>query len=304
MSHRTHALLFFLLAAVLGACSATPSNRAEGQETTTGPRTLRVLTYNLHHGEGTDGVLDLERIARVIEGADVDLVALQEVDRGCERTGGVDQLAWLAERLEMDLSFAKFMDFQGGEYGLGILSRLEPLGAWAIELPPGEREPRAAAAIRVPSPLGGELVFVSAHFDWLSDDTARFAQANALIAALEGEPSVVLAGDLNDVPGSRTIGALDAAFLRHGTEGGARREPQLPWSFPSDRPDRQIDFVMYRHPGQAHPGQTQEVAAGSSITGTTEVLEVPVVSDHCPVLAVLRLRDPAPIPASDATGTR
>ena len=37
---------------------------------------LRVLTYNLHHGEGTDGVLDLERIARVIEDADVDLVAL------------------------------------------------------------------------------------------------------------------------------------------------------------------------------------------------------------------------------------
>lgn len=52
---------------------------------------LRVLTYNIHHGEGTDGVLDLERIAGVIKGASPDLVALQEVDVGAERTGGVDQ---------------------------------------------------------------------------------------------------------------------------------------------------------------------------------------------------------------------
>ncbi|MEX2025646.1 MAG: endonuclease/exonuclease/phosphatase family protein, partial [Pirellulaceae bacterium] len=57
---------------------------------------LRVLTYNIHHGEGIDGKLDLPRIARVIESVDPDLVALQEVDRRVERTGSVDQPAELA----------------------------------------------------------------------------------------------------------------------------------------------------------------------------------------------------------------
>ena len=60
-------------------------------------RTLRVLTYNIHHAAGTDGKVDIERIARVIQSAKPDLVALQEVDQATKRSGGVDQLARLAE---------------------------------------------------------------------------------------------------------------------------------------------------------------------------------------------------------------
>jgi len=285
MSHRTHALLFFLLAAVLGACSATPSNRAEGQETSTGPRTLRVLTYNLHHGEGTDGVLDLERIARLIEGADVDLVALQEVDRGCERTGGVDQLGWLAGRLEMELSFAKFMDYEGGEYGLGVLSRLPIVEAWTIELPPGPREPRAAAAVRVGSGTSDGLVFVSLHFDWLEDDASRLAQAEALVAALAGEREVLIAGDVNDVPGSRTLELLQVSFTSVWAP-----EPEGA-TFPSDVPERAIDHVLYR--GGAMP---QELSA--------EVLDERVASDHRPVLAELRAFVPAQLPSGGSPDDR
>src|SRR5688572_255745 len=59
--------------------------------------TVRVLTYNVHHGEGTDGKVDLPRIAAVIKAADPDLVALQEVDNKCRRSGKVDQTAELAK---------------------------------------------------------------------------------------------------------------------------------------------------------------------------------------------------------------
>ena len=51
------------------------------------PHALRALTYNLHHGEGTDGRVDLERIAGIVRAAQPDLVAFQEVDRRATRTG-------------------------------------------------------------------------------------------------------------------------------------------------------------------------------------------------------------------------
>ncbi|NOX58758.1 MAG: hypothetical protein GXP29_07870 [Planctomycetes bacterium] len=58
---------------------------------------LRMLTYNIHHGEGMDGRIDLDRIAHVIHEADADLVTLQEVDCGVERTNRIDQPKRLAE---------------------------------------------------------------------------------------------------------------------------------------------------------------------------------------------------------------
>ena len=60
------------------------------------PLTLRVLTYNIHHGEGADGRVDLARLAGVVTSVHPDLVALQEVDEGTERASGVDELAELA----------------------------------------------------------------------------------------------------------------------------------------------------------------------------------------------------------------
>jgi endonuclease/exonuclease/phosphatase family metal-dependent hydrolase len=57
------------------------------------PQPLRVLAYDIRHGQGLDGRLDLDRIARLIMRAEPDLVALQEVDRGAARTNAVDQAA-------------------------------------------------------------------------------------------------------------------------------------------------------------------------------------------------------------------
>ena len=61
------------------------------------PRALRVLTYNIHHGEGVDGRLELTRLAGIISASAADVVALQEVDRKATRTQGIDQAAELAE---------------------------------------------------------------------------------------------------------------------------------------------------------------------------------------------------------------
>ena len=86
-------------------------------------KTLRIMTYNIHVGVGMDKKLDLKRIADVINKEKPDLVGLQEVDRGVKRTEGKDEIAELAALTRMDYAFAHNLDFQGGQYGVAILSR-------------------------------------------------------------------------------------------------------------------------------------------------------------------------------------
>ena len=51
------------------------------------PVVLRVMTYNIHHAEGLDGKVDLERIANVIRQSNADVIALQEVDKNTGQIG-------------------------------------------------------------------------------------------------------------------------------------------------------------------------------------------------------------------------
>src|SRR3989440_7000576 len=86
-------------------------------------RMLRVMTYNIQHGAGTDQKLNLPRIAEVINREHPDLVGLQEVDRFVERTGRVDEIAELARETRMEYAFAYNLHYQGGQYGVALLSR-------------------------------------------------------------------------------------------------------------------------------------------------------------------------------------
>src|SRR5690242_4466409 len=94
-----------------------------GAESPNETRRLRIMTYNIHHAEGLDGKVDTERIAKLINDEKADLVALQEVDRGAERTKKRDLLAELAAATGMKMGFGKNIPLQGGEYGTAILSK-------------------------------------------------------------------------------------------------------------------------------------------------------------------------------------
>ena len=229
---------------------------------------FRVLTYNIHHGEGTDKVIDLERIAAVIRSADADVASLQEVDKGVERTGGVDQPSVLAELTGMRVIFEKNITFQGGEYGNAVLTRLPVLHYENHKLPqsrPGEQR----GMLEVHVMHGGEpLVFFATHFDYHGDDTERLASADLLRGLVEGLATkrIVVAGDLNTTPGSRVMAKLDA-FLKdsYRPRGGPG------YTFPAGEPDRRIDYVL------SHPGFGFRVVS-------CEVIDEAVASDHRPVM--------------------
>jgi len=86
-------------------------------------RTVRVGTYNIKHGLGNDGRLDLRRAGALLKNLQLDVIGIQEVDQNVRRSGGIDQANALGKQLEMHSAFGSFMDYQGGRYGLAILSK-------------------------------------------------------------------------------------------------------------------------------------------------------------------------------------
>lgn len=260
------ALLALALAAtLLPSFAATPSPTPRSQDPD--HETLRILAYNIHHGEGMDEKLDLERIAAVITSVRPDLVTLQEVDRGVERTGRTDQAAELGRLTGMTPVFGAFMGYQGGEYGMAVLSRWPIVSSTNHRLPDGA-EPRSALAVRVRSPRSGrELELVGIHFYRTAEE--RLAQAEALAGQLAGgDVPVVLAGDFNSEPDSDVIRFLSRQW--HFIDKGADR-----LTFSSFAPDREIDFIALR-PVDAFTVVSQRL------------LDEPVASDHRPVFVELR----------------
>jgi endonuclease/exonuclease/phosphatase family metal-dependent hydrolase len=268
MNWRAPALLLLLFALSAGAQA---------------PQRLRVVTWNIHHGAGSDGKVDLARIAAVLKRLEPDLVALQEVDVGVRRSGKVDQPAELARSTGMKAVFAKNIEHQDGEYGNAILTRLLVVRHTNHPLPTTEgREQRGALEVVVAWPRKSknplQLRFVSTHFDHLRDDTDRLASAE-LLAKLAREwgdavPTLV-AGDFNARPKSATFERLLATWTR-GTQGESP-------TYPAKEPDRQIDDVLYR------PAQAFRVVEA-------RVIDEAVASDHRPVLVVL---EEAATPSSD-----
>lgn len=241
------------------------------------PIRVRVLSYNIHHGEGTDGKLDLERIARVITSVMPDIVALQEVDKKVARTGGVDQPAELARMTKLNVAFGGNIRFGGGDYGNAVLSRFAIVREKNHLLPSIDQgEQRGALAVELKLPGEAQpLLFYNTHLDARRPDKERVASASAINELVAKDPKrpALLAGDLNDVAESETLRVF-------GGEWAKTNDAALP-TIPSDRPRRQIDFVLYR-------------PAGAWRVIECRVLDEAVASDHRPILAVLELHPAMP----------
>jgi endonuclease/exonuclease/phosphatase family metal-dependent hydrolase len=251
------------------ACSLAVGKTSFGDEP---GRTIRVLTYNIHHGEGADGKLDLERIAKVIMSEKPDLVALQEVDQKTKRTGGVDQLERLAILTGMFSTFGPAMDYQGGSYGVGILSRWPLIGAKTHSLPaPTGVEPRAVLSAEVAiDDRGTKIRFLGTHVDHRSDPAQRTAQVARIRELFPPKPdglSELLAGDFNATPDSEVIKSLL-------TEWTDTASGQTFLTSPAGSPKRRIDYILLR------PSTGWRVVE-------TRALDESVASDHRPVLAIL-----------------
>ena len=252
------------LSTALMGCSSMDETHVSPHDTTA----IRVATYNIKHGRGMDGTIDLERTAETLKSMDADIIALQEVDDRARRSGDIDQASWLADRLGMHAAYGSFMDFQGGRYGLALLSRRPFLSHEAWRLADGN-EPRVALAADLSTDSGDPITVISVHFDWVEDDGYRLEQARDTIRRIETlqTPWIVL-GDFNDVPGSRTM----VAFENIGRNAAKPAEDSA--TFPSDHPEIEIDHIIMGPEGAWMPA-------------TSLVIPESRTSDHRPVVSEL-----------------
>ncbi len=220
-------------------------------------------------GESLDG------IAAVVRSTNADLVLLQEVDKGTKRSGNVDQPAALAARTGLHVAFGSARDYDGGTYGVAILSRWPILEDTLIHLPvdpPQERaggshEPRGALRIVVASPMG-RLAVINTHLDASGTDRWRTQEADAIASlvaqARRAEPMVIAGGDFNSTPESAVQVKLRGSGLRDSwTECGGGQG----FTFPDDNPVKRIDYLFL---------------AGASQCVSAEVIDARA-SDHRPV---------------------
>jgi len=219
---------------------------------------LRVLSYNVRNCRGLDDYnsLNVARTARAISNQAPDVVALQELDRKAKRSTGRDVLQELAAATGMTGTYGEAIPFQGGSYGVGILSKNKPLRSYHLPLP-GKEEARTLLVCEFDT-----FVFFCTHLSL----TAESRQASAEIINREQakfSKPVLLAGDFNAEP--------DSAVVQEFEKSWKRVSPLLP-TFPADKPDRTIDYIF---------------VSGNTAVQTSEsrVVNEPVASDHRPVFS-------------------
>lgn len=239
---------------------------------------LRIATYNVHGCRGGDGRLDPERIARVIEACRADAVALQELDAGQERSRGLDQTAFLAERLDMAFSFTPARKAGAGHFGNAWLSK-KPHEAVHFSTLPGlpRVEPRAAQWIRLEADWG-TVHLINTHLGLTRQEQALQTQAllgGEWLTSPEMGVHVVLCGDLNFT--ARTAAHLALQQVLRDAQLCLPGRPRP--TFPALWPLLRIDHVFV--------SGTLEVTGAEVPTGLARV-----ASDHRPLLVEVRPKRP------------
>lgn len=242
------------------------------------------MSYNIYHGTGSDGRLDLERTARVIRESGAEVVGLQEVDvHWGDRSNFRNQAKLLAEMLDVNYFFAPIYSLEPSEsgrprreYGLAVLSeypirysenhemaRLSPLLGPEPQSAPGFPEVRVNVR-------GVTVTCYATHLDYRADPSVRRMQIDDILEVIDADRGpTLLVGDLNAPPDAPELGPLrdefDDAWAAQGEGPG--------YTFPAEAPSKRIDYVL--------TSPTVE-------TDSVDVVDT-VASDHRPVVAELSL---------------
>ncbi len=236
---------------------------------------LKIMSYNIRHGEGMDTIINLSRSANIIKSIAPDLCGLQEVGHFCSRTDSIGQTNFLVQSTSMVGTFGKFMDYQKGEYGMATLVDKPIRSTKNLQLPDGKYEPRTSIVHEVQIADGCIIAFANVHFEWIDGKEGsdnRLKQAKALVKYLDSlNRAAIITGDFNCTPDSPTM----QYFARQGFVFVEKGEDKLSFQGGSKK---EIDHLIYRDFGKVQ-------FAMKSI----QLLDEPLVSDHRPLVVELEV---------------
>lgn len=255
--------LYNPISAVLFTTTQTP---ADPMKEDVKMNQLRVMTYNIRHGQGMDERVDLNRIAAVIRSAQVDLVGLNEVDVQMVRSGLIDQSKELGQMLAMQSVFVPAVNYILGQYGNALLTQ-KPIVEMRQETLPRflNREQRSLGIFTLRLEEQDVNVLVTHLGLNPVEREEQFRVLAERIKSLEG-PVMVL-GDFNVIP--------TAPVVRKFLQDTGLRVHSFVSTFPSSDPDLKIDYILTSDDWE-------------------EVHEVEVIatlaSDHLPLVGTFRLK--------------
>ena len=221
----------------------------------------RLLCYNVRNCMGLDGVQDFERVAKIITEADADAVAIQELDSMTARYPGKDVLSELATLTGMYPTFAPSIDYKGGKYGIGMLTKEKPISHRRVPLP-CRSEPRSLLIVEMQ-----DYYYCCTHLSLHEEDrVTSIGIINEELSKLD--KPVLIAGDFNARPNSEPMRLMGENFhVFKKTEGEG-------YTIRADKPHAEIDYIcLYTGKG-----------AKAEVTSHT-VINAPVESDHRPIVA-------------------
>ena len=225
--------------------------------------TLRLMTYNIKNAHGMDDVCDFQRIADVINNARPEVVALQEADSMTHRSKQKYVLGEIAKRTRMNVYFAPAIDYDGGKYGIGLLSKEAPTRVQTIVLP-GREEARALIMAEFK-----DYIYCCTHLSLTEEDRMKSVEIIKSAASQSKKP-FFLAGDMNAEPGSNFIKALEKDFQILSNPKEA--------TFPAPNPEETLDYIVIFK--NQYADKVKVVSA--------QVPNEPVASDHRPVVVEIK----------------
>lgn len=222
---------------------------------------INIMTYNIRNGVGIDDVRDYSRTADVIKKWQPDIVAVQEIDSITNRSKQKFVIEEIANLSAMYYRFAPAINYDGGKYGIGILSKEEPLNFYYIPLP-GREEKRTFMVAEF-----NDFFFICVHLSLTAEDQIESIDIIADEVKKMNKP-VIVAGDFNAEPDSKTIKLFSEDFEILSPLGAK--------TYPADEPVEAIDYIAINK-GDAINFKLQKV----------DVLDEPYASDHRPILLEL-----------------
>lgn len=235
-------------------------------------QTVKILTYNIHHGNppAEKGVINLEAIAKVINDVGADVVGIQEVDINVSRSGLVNQAKKLAELTNMDFFFSKGINLEKGYYGTVILTKHKIIGKRRYDLPmPEPSEARSLAIVDIELPNGKSISVANTHIDLKEKNKIAQAEFINELGDLYSKPLILL-GDLNARPDSESIKILEKVFDRYTAKKVL--------TFPNINPREEIDYIMVSNHSK-FSWKTYKTLSDASWQ-----------SDHLPLYAEIKLK--------------
>jgi endonuclease/exonuclease/phosphatase family metal-dependent hydrolase len=243
---------------------------------------LRVMTYNIHSCVGMDGKVRPERVARVINHCDPDIVAVQEVDCHRPRSGGHDQAKVIADHLRMSHVFEAMFEEEKERYGIAIFSKypFEIIRSGYLTPPKGWREGRGAIWLKFVDERFKVLHFINTHFGlgWIerNQQVSELLGSQWLGSIPDHEP-VVLCGDFNSGPRSEVFRRLRERLNDAQQSLTGVRKPRA--TFTASNPILRIDHVFMSDHFQVESVDLPETPNAR------------IASDHLPVCVEIKRRE-------------